>query len=52
MTTTLPITEAGCVRRGTHLQKGRTLSLVPGDAAVRQLHYGRIILDSGESTQL
>jgi len=46
-TAILPITEAGCVRRGTHLHKGRKLSLVPGDAAVRQLHYGRIILDAG-----
>lgn len=45
-TATLPITEAGCVRRGTHLKKGRHSYLVPGDAAVRQLHYGRIILDA------
>jgi len=45
-TALLPITEAGCVRRGTHLQKGRTKSLAPGEAAVRQLHYGRIILDA------
>ena len=44
-TSLLPITEAGCVRRGTHLRKGRTKSLAPGEAAVRQLHYGRIILD-------
>jgi len=44
----LPITEAGCVRRGTHLHKGRKLSLAPGDAAVRELHYGRIILDGGD----
>ena len=42
----LPITEAGCVRRGTHLRKGRTWSLVPGEAAVQQLHYGRIVLDA------
>jgi len=41
----LPISEAGCVRRGTHLPKGRTQALAPGQAAVRQLHYGRIILD-------
>ena len=44
----LPITEAGCVRRGTHLRKGRTKSLVPGETAVRQLHYGRIILDGAD----
>ncbi len=46
-TAILPITESTCVRRGTHLKKGRTISLVPGQAAVRELHYGRIILDSG-----
>jgi 5-deoxy-glucuronate isomerase len=49
MTTAYPITEAGCVRRGTHLHKGRNLALVPGDAAVRHLHYGRIILDATDS---
>lgn len=42
-----PIDEAGCVRRGTHRQKGRTEWLAPGTAAVRHLHYGRIILDGG-----
>jgi 5-deoxy-glucuronate isomerase len=42
---TFPIDEAGCVRRGTHKQKGRTEWLAPGTAAVRYLHYGRIILD-------
>src|ERR1700722_18021992 len=44
---TFAIDEAGCVRRATHLQKGRTEWLAPGTAAVRHLHYGRIILDSG-----
>src|ERR1700723_324437 len=43
----LPIDEAGCVRRATHKQKGRTQWLAPGAAAVRYLHYGRIILDAG-----
>jgi len=43
------VTEAGCVRRATDRQKGRTRSLAPGDAAVRQLHYGRIILDAGDA---
>jgi 5-deoxy-glucuronate isomerase len=42
---TFPIDEAGCVRRATHRQKGRTEWLAPGAAAVRYLHYGRIILD-------
>ena len=44
---TFPIDEAGCVRRGTHKQKGRTQWLAPGTAAVRYLPYGRIILDAG-----
>jgi 5-deoxy-glucuronate isomerase len=44
---TFPIDEAGCVRRATHKQKGRTQWLAPGTAAVRHLHYGRIILDPG-----
>lgn len=44
-TVVYPITETGCVRRGTHQSKGRTRWLAPGSAAVRHLHYGRIILD-------
>jgi 5-deoxy-glucuronate isomerase len=48
-TTILPITEAGCVRRGTHLKKGRSTWLAPGEAAVRELHYGRIILDGNDA---
>ena len=38
-----------CVIRATHNQKGRTRSLAPHSAAVRHLHYGRIILDSGDA---
>jgi 5-deoxy-glucuronate isomerase len=45
-TVVYPITETGCVRRATHLSKGRTNWLAPGSAAVRHLHYGRIVLDS------
>ena len=41
-----PIDEAGCVRRATHKRKGRTQWLAPDTAAVRHLHYGRIILDA------
>jgi 5-deoxy-glucuronate isomerase len=48
---TFPIDEAGCVRRATHKQKGRTQWLAPGTAAVRHLHYGRIILDSGQKLE-
>src|SRR6202789_2289903 len=44
---TFPIDKTGFVRRGTKKQKGRTEWLAPGTAAVRYLHYGRIILDGG-----
>src|SRR5260370_38979242 len=44
-----PITAAPCVLRGTHKGKGRVRSLAPGNAAVRYLHYGRIILDAGDT---
>src|SRR5512133_619516 len=37
-----------CILRGTHRQKGRSLSLAPGSSAVRYLHYGRLILDAGD----
>ena len=45
----LPITAEECVVRATNHKKGRTEWLAPGRAAVRQLHYGRIILDAGEA---
>ena len=45
-TVVYPITETGCVRRATHQTKGRTNWLAPGSAAVRYLHYGRIVLDA------
>ena len=35
--------------RATHTRKGRSNWLAPDKAAVRNLHYGRIILDSGEA---
>jgi len=44
-----PLSEEACVRRGTGRAKGRTSSLAPGSAAVRHLHYGRIVLDAGDS---
>ncbi len=47
-TAAYPISETGCVRRGTHRSKGRTNWLAPGSAAVRHLHYGRIVLDAGD----
>ena len=43
-----PITAATCVLRATHKGKGRVRSLAPDNAAVRHLHYGRIILDAGD----
>src|SRR5947209_5151165 len=50
MSTAAPaITAATCVVRGTHKRKGRTRSVSPGTAAVRHLHYGRIILDGGDA---
>jgi 5-deoxy-glucuronate isomerase len=38
-----------CVVKATHLSKGRTISVKPGETASRNLFYGRIILDSGDS---
>ena len=46
-----PIDEASCVRRGTHTRKGRNRWLAPGDAAVKHLRYGRVILEAGESLE-
>jgi 5-deoxy-glucuronate isomerase len=45
----LPITAEECVVRATHRKKGRTEWLAPGQGAVRQLHYGRVILDPGQA---
>src|SRR5450432_915390 len=42
------ITAETCVLRATHKIKGRVRSLSPGTAAVRHLHYGRIILTAGD----
>ena len=39
-----------CVVRDTAARKGRTQSVSPGSTPVRHLHYGRIILDSGEAS--
>ena len=38
-----------CIVRNTAGQKGRTTAVAPGTAASRYLHYGRIILDSGDA---
>lgn len=43
------IDPATCVVKGTHRQKGRTHSVAPGATASRNLHYGRIILETGDN---
>jgi 5-deoxy-glucuronate isomerase len=42
-----PISSETCFIRGTHSKKGRTQWLSPEPGALRELHYGRIILDVG-----
>ena len=45
-----PITPATCVVRGTASKKGRHEWIAPGGpGAARHLHYGRIVLDSGDA---
>lgn len=41
--------QEGCVVRATHSLKGRHNWLAPEKAAVRNLHYGRIILDPSDA---
>ena len=43
-----PIRRETCVVKGTHKNKGRTISVAPGKTASRNLHYGRIILEAGD----
>jgi 5-deoxy-glucuronate isomerase len=38
-----------CVVTNTHRAKGRNISVTPDSTAARYLHYGRIILDAGNS---
>jgi 5-deoxy-glucuronate isomerase len=47
-TTEFPINAESCVLRKTNSKKGRSRWLAPGLGPVRQLHYGRIILDAGD----
>src|SRR4030095_16777657 len=44
-----PIRRETCVVKGTHKNKGRTISVAPGKTASRNLFYGRIILDAGDA---
>ena len=43
------LNEKNCVVRATNKQKGRTRWLAPEKAAVTNLYYGRIMLDSGDA---
>lgn len=43
-----PIEKDKCFVKGTHLKKGRTRSVAPGETASRNLFYGRIILAAGD----
>jgi len=43
------IKAATCVVRRTDARKGRTRWVAPGLTAAKRLHYGRIILDGGDS---
>jgi 5-deoxy-glucuronate isomerase len=47
-----PISSQGCIIRNTAARNGRTVSVAPGRTAARHLHYGRIILDAGQSLPL
>jgi 5-deoxy-glucuronate isomerase len=45
-----PVTPSTCIVRDTAAKKGRTRSIAPGGAtASRHLHYGRVILDAGDT---
>jgi hypothetical protein len=46
---TLPITNPTCIVRNTGAARGRTLAVAPGQAAVKHLRYGGIILPGGEA---
>ncbi len=43
------IDPATCVVKATNKQKGRTISVKPGETATRNLFYGRIIIDAGDA---
>lgn len=38
-----------CVVKETHLKKGRTISVKPGETASRNLFYGRVRLEAGDA---
>ena len=43
------LTTESCIVRNTGAGKGRTMQVEPGRSAARHLHYGRIILNSGDA---
>ncbi len=44
-----PIRQETCYVRGTHQKPGRSLSVSPGATASRNLFYGRVIIQPGDS---
>ena len=43
------IDRATCVVKGTHKDKGRIVTVKPGETASRNLFYGRIMLEAGDA---
>ena len=43
------ISPSTCIVRNTGSRKGRSVSVAPGRTAARHLHYGRIVLDAGQT---
>lgn len=43
------IDPATCVVKGTHLKKGRNITVAPGATASRNLFYGRIRIEAGDA---
>ena len=43
------IAKATCVVKDTNKQKGRTITVKPGETASRNLFYGRIIIEAGDA---
>jgi 5-deoxy-glucuronate isomerase len=44
------VSQEGCLLRATHIGRGRVLWLSPDTGSVQHLHYGRIILDAGDTS--
>jgi 5-deoxy-glucuronate isomerase len=45
----MSISTSTCIVRNTASKKGRTTAVAPGTTAAKHLHYGRIILEGGDS---